>query len=449
MSQDMRQQATLGTRDRSNDDARETPAPGRMLLVLPVPLLRFGGATFFETQACNGLERWAEHFENLTVAAPCIPRALADLDRTLEWRNTAKLSCVDRVDFVPLPWGYGLHSFARSYHAVRTQLRAEIARSEYLQFAIGGLVGDWAAVAALEAISQDRRFALHTDRVEHRVILETAQAAPIVRRLKTELIARLMARYHAYLIRRCSLGLWHGLDCYESYAAWCSESHLIHDVHTSPKDNIEPSELEWKLECAAREPVLHVCYAGRLEAMKAPLDWVRAICKARGLGARVKATWFGDGTLRPAVERAISELGLQDVIDLPGNTGDRAALLAAIKRSHMMVFTHITPESPRCLVEALICGSPIVGYECKYASDLASKAGGGSFVPMRDWQSLGVRIAELAQNRALLCALVRDAASSGTHFNDVAVFRERSELIKRHAGRSTGVPLRPMAPLSA
>jgi glycosyltransferase involved in cell wall biosynthesis len=96
-----------------------------------------------------------------------------------------------------------------------------------------------------------------------------------------------------------------------------------------------------------------------------------------------------------------------------------------------MVFTHVTPESPRCLLEALISGTPIVGYESKYSSDLTTELGGGSFVPMHDWEALGRRIAELVANRAELKSLIREAALNGKRFNDKAVFAERSGLIKQ------------------
>ena len=43
-----------------------------MLLVLPVPFLVRGEELLFEAQASNGLNRWADHFEQVVVAAPVI-----------------------------------------------------------------------------------------------------------------------------------------------------------------------------------------------------------------------------------------------------------------------------------------------------------------------------------------------------------------------------------------
>jgi hypothetical protein len=58
----------------------------------------------------------------------------------------------------PLPSAYRLGVFLSSYRLVRQVLADKIRTSEYLCFAIGGLVGDWASVAALEAIRQKKPF---------------------------------------------------------------------------------------------------------------------------------------------------------------------------------------------------------------------------------------------------------------------------------------------------
>ncbi len=53
-----------------------------MFLVLPVPFRIQGTELFFESQACNGLERWADNFELVIVAAPTIPESLAAKEKT-------------------------------------------------------------------------------------------------------------------------------------------------------------------------------------------------------------------------------------------------------------------------------------------------------------------------------------------------------------------------------
>jgi glycosyltransferase involved in cell wall biosynthesis len=402
-----------------------------LLLVLPVPLRLRGDRILVESQAFNGLERWADNFGSVVIAAPIIPEDLADQDKTTVWKDTANLTASERFEIVPLPWAYTLPKFIACYLSVRKTLAALIARCRYLQFAIGGLWGDWAAVAAMEARKQKRAYAVHTDRVEHQVILQVAKEENLPKKIKATVLSPLMAKYHQWIISHCSLGLWHGDDCYAAYSPFCSNSHLIHDIHLKSSDRISETELTEKCDRLFNEETLRICYAGRMEAMKAPLDWVRAIGVARDLGVDLEATWMGDGSLFEQVKELVKELNLEDYIRLSGFESARDKLLQIMKKSHLMLFTHITPESPRCLIESFICGTPIVGYQSNYAQDLVKDKGGGVFVPVEHWQELGQAIASLWQNRQNLGQLIQVAGKNGKRFSDEAVFLERSELIKR------------------
>jgi glycosyltransferase involved in cell wall biosynthesis len=405
-----------------------------MLLVLPVPLRVKGNQLFLESQACNGLEQWADNFESVIVAAPILPEAeaLAKEGTTMTWRDTATLAKPHRFEFVPLPWAYSPSKFLSNYRSVRASLGELISRCRYLQFAIGGLFGDWAAVAALEAHQQGRPYSIHTDRVEHEVMRQARQGAKLKTRLKSRVMAPLIANYHKQIIKNCSLGLWHGQDCYSAYSPFCKNSHLIHDIHTKPSDCISNLELFQKAQRAKSDETIRICYAGRIDPMKAPLDWVKAVGRARDLGVKLHATWMGDGSLREEMKALISEMGLNSLIELTGFESDRKKLFKKISESHIMLFTHVTPESPRCLIESLVRGTPIIGYHSEYADDLVNNLGGGMFVPVENWEQLGNLIAKLSNNPQHLSTLIEQAGKNGNRFNDQAVFQERSELIKKH-----------------
>lgn len=404
-----------------------------MLLVLPVPFRLRGGVVLLEEQACNGVRKWADNFDHVIVAAPAMPEEVATASpATIIWKDVQELVAEQRVTLVPLPWAYGLGAFSKSYGPTRKLLGDLIGKSRYLQFAIGGLVGDWACVAALQAIRQKKRFAIHTDRVEHEVVLEVTKQAGLPKRLKARVIAPLMYRYHRYLIKQCSLGLWHGSDCFDVYSPWCKSSFNIHDVHTKPEDGIDASALQSKLDDLESAEQVTICYAGRLDPMKAPAEWLKAIAVARDLKAPIRAVWFGDGPLRKEAEEERDRLGLTGIVEFPGFVKDRGKLLAELRKTNILMFTHVTPESPRCLLESLISGTPIIGYKNKFAVDLTSKLGGGSFVEVHDWEALGKRIAGFVSNRAELRQLTVEAAQNGQRFNDESVFAERSELILKY-----------------
>jgi glycosyltransferase involved in cell wall biosynthesis len=243
--------------------------------------------------------------------------------------------------------------------------------------------------------------------------------------------AKLVKLYHRHLIERASLGLWHGEDCYRGYSPWCRENHLVHDIHTKQADQVDSSTLEAKVAEVRAGAELRVCYAGRLDPIKAPLEWVRAIAAARAEGVRVRATWFGEGPLLDEARAEVSRLGLTDVVTYPGFIAGRAEMLAQLRSAHVLVFTHITPESPRILLESLVSGTPIVGYDIPFAADLLEDRGGGLLVPMQDSSALGRAIAALDRNREALARSIEDAARNGRRFSDAEVFRERSALVRQ------------------
>lgn len=406
---------------------------GSMYLVLPVPFRIHENKLQVEAQAANGLDRWADNFESVTVAAPVLTDpARTDIPGFL-WQDFDSLQHRERVVPQPLPAAYGPASFLKALTPVRSQIAASIRASDHLQFAIGGLLGDWAAVAALESIRQRRRYAIHTDRVEHEVMRKTSAGASLQRRLRNAVEIPLMERYHHHVIQHCSLGLWHGDDCYRAYSPWCRENHLIHDIHTKSDDLIDSVELARKLDDLRQAPELNLCYTGRIDPMKAPLEWLRAIATARDLGAKVKATWYGEGTMLAEARAECSRLELDSIVTYAGFVSGRAALLAHVRAAHALVFTHITPESPRNLLESLVSGTPILGYDNAYARDLLAQQGGGALVPVHDTQALGALVAALAADRERLVTLTQQAAANGRRFTDAGVFAERSDLVRTYA----------------
>ena len=259
----------------------------------------------------------------------------------------------------------------------------------------------------------------------------TARGQGPLRRIKIALETPIMKRYHRHIIAGCSLGLWHGDDCFRAYAPWCIENHLIHDVHTKATDLIDEQQLASKVALALQNHPVKICYAGRLDPMKAPLEWVQSLASARAAGATFHATWYGEGALRAQSEAEARRLDVD--VRFAGFVAGREALLSSIREADLLVFTHVTPESPRVLLEALVCGTPIAGYESAYATDLLQDHGGGALVPIHDTASLGLLVATLAKDRPRLSVMTLQAAANGRRFTDAAVFAERSELVQRFA----------------
>lgn len=166
--------------------------------------------------------------------------------------------------------------------------------------------------------------------------------------------------------------------------------------------------------------------------MKGGEDWIEVMASLKAAGIDFRATWLGDGDRMPVMKNQVERLGLSEQVALPGFVRDRATILQALREAQIFVFCHKTPESPRNLIEALVSGTPIVGYNSPFPKDLISSHGGGLLSPKDDMVALASNLIELAGDRKRLADLIGRAALDGAPFNDVAVFKHRSDVIREY-----------------
>ena len=402
-----------------------------LLIYAPVPLYRNAdGVLLMEDQACNGLRLWAENFDRVIVMYPLDPGppppSWVPLERV--GPNLARI----QVEALPMAWRPD--QFFRALPETRRRIGALIDEADYLCFAIGGLFGDWGAVSCVEAARRNRAHAVWTDRVESAVVRQEATKGPWRQRLRCRLTAGPMAALERHLIRKATVGLFHGRETFDTYAPFARRAELVHDIHIAEADHLSPAGRAAKIAAAGEGP-LRVVYVGRADPMKGGLDWVEALIRLRAGGADVTATWLGDGIDLAEMRTRIAAAGLEDRVSFPGFTRNRADVLLAMREAHLMMFCHKTPESPRNLIEALVSATPIVGYAGAYASDLIATNQGGVLVPANDVTALVKAVAGLAEDRARLADLIGRAALDGAPFNDVEVFHHRSAMIRKHMAR--------------
>lgn len=397
----------------------------KLLLYVHVPLYRDSGELLIEPQAANGLRLWSRNFDHITVMQPL--RAGAS-DRTA-LQPVSQIPGADRITFDPLPMAYRPDRFLRELPAVRRKIRNNIAQADYLCFSLGGLWGDWGAVSSILAHQNGRRYSVWTDRVESQVTRHKARTGQGRAALRSKLTWRPMAALEKWVIRRAALGLFHGRETYDAYAPFCQQPQLVHDIHVKKSDHIGPDDLIRKQQQAGSGP-LRIVYAGRADPMKGPLDWIEVLATLAHRGMDFRASWLGDGPLLAEMRSAINAAGLADKVELPGFVNDRGTVLKALQQAHVMLFCHKTPESPRCLIESLASGTPLVGYEGAFAADLLSGHGGGRLVQINDIAGLVDVLTSLAKDKAQLADLMDRAVQDAAPFHDEAVFAHRSQLIR-------------------
>src|SRR3954471_22559157 len=163
-----------------------------LLLVLPVCFGQDARGLLFESQACNGVERWLENFPRIQLLCPVIPDDDLRAAHSTVWKPITEIPNADRVKFVPLPFVRSFRDYIRTSARARSIIREAINQSRYLSFALGGqLCGDWGAVACLEARRLGRPYSVWTDAVQHKLCLTNGAGGNPLRWLKTRVRSRL------------------------------------------------------------------------------------------------------------------------------------------------------------------------------------------------------------------------------------------------------------------
>lgn len=437
-----------------------------LLLVSPAPVRRTNGRRYMESQAVNGLLRWSDNFNSLIATYVCYPEEMADLMSGVRWECIDGRSDLERITIVDLPYGYGPLLHFKFLGSIKETLRPLIAKSHYMSFAIGGYFGDWGSVAAGLATKQKRQFAVWTDRVESSVIRSGAKS-------KRNWIKKIYAIAYSWfvhwherrVIRSASLGLFHGKDTFDAYSSCMKSSFNVLNIHLKNTDRIKPEDVLSKaisqtagsrafvvhdLHLSAAQRVsqqiaadkennadfnnmpLRVGYAGRAADMKAPMDWLKVVHTVKEMGVDIRATWLGDGPLLANMAEFVKQHGLEEAVQLPGFIAEREHVVDALRSWDVLLFTHVTPESPRILLEAMVSATPIVGYSSSYARDLVSGFGERYLVPIGHTDELAEKLVYLHRNRKEWGRLVNETYAHSEEFNDVAVFKHRSDLIKKY-----------------
>lgn len=415
---------------RHDDGTRGTAAGaagGTILIHVQAPLFRAAdGTLLLDSQMCSGFRQWAANFDRVLVTIPLAPGPPPP-DRMPLSRIGPSL---ERIEFELLPWAWRPDRFLLHLRPVRRRIRKLIARADYLGFAFGGLFGDWGAVGAIEARRMGRRHYVWADRVESAAMRdEIRTGASWRRRLKARLLHRPMAALERHLVRNAQLGLFDGHETYDHYARYSPNPQLVNNIHIGESDFL-PADLRAAKIAGAADGPLRIVHVGRAGPGSAR-DWIETMRILAAQGVDFHATWLGEGEDPARIRQEAAAIDPRgDRIGVPGPMQDRAAGMEALRSAHVLVFCHGAEERSRCLAEALVSATPIIGHDSAFARDLISGHGGGILVSGQSPALLARELAVLAADRARLGDLVDRAARDGARFADEAVFRHRAGLIR-------------------
>ena len=147
---------------------------------------------------------------------------------------------------------------------------------------------------------------------------------------------------------------------------------------------------------------------GRLDPEKNPLllvELMRLLTAGGEDGWRL--TIIGDGPERPAVERRVRELGLEEVVDVAGSVANGPELWARYRAAHAFVHVSLTEGLPQVLFEAQAAGLPIVATAVGGVPAAVGHGRSGLLVPPRDADALAAALSRLRRRPALRDELIR------------------------------------------
>jgi colanic acid/amylovoran biosynthesis glycosyltransferase len=390
----------------------------RLLFINHVPQVHWRGAVYFDRQTLAGLEQYARYFDAVTICGPRI-----DSPHEPDPMFVAPLAGHDqRITLEPLPLAYSPAEFFRTRQAVRATLSRLVDSHDVVVGAVGGLVGDWGSTLASVCYGRKKPHAVWFDRLESDVIRVEWADAGFLRRARHWVERLAIKRRSKRLVRRATLTIGQGAETFAALSPHAANIIQAFDSHVVPEDVIGADAFQSKIASLRSGPV-SIAYAGRVEAMKGPLDWIRALHVARCDGLDFVATWFGDGPLLDTADSLVRELELSDRVSFAGAVS-HVDTFDGLRRAAIIFHAHLTIESPRTIVEALAAGCAIVGYHSPYVDDVLGYDQTG---PERgNWVALGHHLAIEARRTELLETRIARNAERGKRFLEEPVYRHRA-----------------------
>ncbi len=148
----------------------------------------------------------------------------------------------------------------------------------------------------------------------------------------------------------------------------------------------------------ANAPFLMVTVA-RLNAAKGHEFALSALKRVRDKGLDARYTIAGEGPHRAEIERTVSELGLEQAVDLPGNCSEED-VIALLNRADAFVLSSVGlgEAAPVSVMEAMSSGVPVICSRIGGTEDMIANGESGILVHQKDIDGLTEAIESLARN---------------------------------------------------
>ena len=148
----------------------------------------------------------------------------------------------------------------------------------------------------------------------------------------------------------------------------------------------------------------HVCFVGRLAAVKGVPLLLEAFAAARARHPTARLTIVGDGPARAALEAHAQTLGIATAVRFAGYL-DETAVAALLDEADMLVLPSFAEGLPVVLMEALASRIPVIATQIAGVSELVENGINGFIVPPGDVDTLAVRLDQLLSDPVRCAAM--------------------------------------------
>ncbi len=188
---------------------------------------------------------------------------------------------------------------------------------------------------------------------------------------------------------------------------------------------------DWRERQGFSTADLLIVSVARLEPQKNPLGLIDAFAAAREPNWRLLLA--GDGSMRPAAEQRVRELGIADRVSFLGVRQDIPDMLAA---ADIFVLASEWEGSPVAVIEAMASGLPVIATDVGGVPELVEDAVTGLLVPAGNSARFAAALTRLANDAAGRRQMSQCARRRAARFSIGGMIGAYSELFERIARRS-------------
>lgn len=173
----------------------------------------------------------------------------------------------------------------------------------------------------------------------------------------------------------------------------------------------------------------YIIAAGRMENNIKQFDQLILSYSKSILPSRdIKLMLIGDGLLRKGFEGLVKELGIQDKVLFKGHVSNP---FQYYKKAQFLVLSSLNEGLPFVLVESLICGTPLVAFDCNSGpSEIIIPNENGILVEDQNFEKLTQAMNTMVEDEKLYNYCKDNAKASASHFDLEIIGKQWFKVLK-------------------